>query len=169
MFTSGMFGNIKIGLYFTLWSAEKWKQKCRFFIHIFNNISQSFISVVKWITDRSWLSHCNSLTVSITLTSCWHHADIMLTSRWYHADITWFLEARADDIIKDDAAVGAAVELSAVHGQCEDPSHPGTVPAQVWELLLRGTSLQVEPRHGVRGNQTLNRTGSHHRGDRKSR
>lgn len=82
--------------------------------------------------------------------------DITPTSPWHHADITWFLKAWADDIIKDDPAVGAAVELPAVHGQCEDPAHPGIVSAQVWKLLFRGTSLQVELRHGVRRSQTLN-------------
>lgn len=53
--------------------------------------------------------------------------------------------------------MGAAVELAAVHGRCEDPAHPGVVPAQVRELLVRGTSPQGELGHGVGGDQTLNR------------
>lgn len=51
--------------------------------------------------------------------------------------------------------MGAAVELSAVHGWCEDASHPGGVPAKVWKLLVWRRPLQMEAGHWVGGNQTL--------------
>lgn len=128
----------------------KWKWK--FFV-IFNYLNQSVISDVK-LNDECSMNVHQFLSDFNHTVFLWQPA-----KQWHRADITWFLEARADDVIKDDSTVGAAVELSAVHGWCEDSSHPGRVPAQVRKLLVRRTSLQVELGHGVRRNQTLNTQG----------
>lgn len=69
--------------------------------------------------------------------------------------VTWRLQAWADDVIKEDAAVGAAVELSLVHGRCQDARHPGKVSAKVGKLLVWWCPLQVEAGHRVWWKQTL--------------